>query len=59
MLFEPLWEMVQRRRRLLLPWELASFGIADGLQPAVRVASLRALIVSQAFVSLHCVLSIK
>lgn len=49
MLFEPLWEMVQRRRRLLLRWELASFGIADGLQPAVRVASLRALIVSQAF----------
>lgn len=59
MLFEPLWEMVQRRRRLLLRWEPASFGIAEQLQPAVRVALLRALIISQAFVSLHCVLSIK
>lgn len=40
------------RRRLLLGWEPASFGMAEELESAVRTVSVRAFIISQVFVSL-------
>lgn len=47
-LFERRWEMalvqaMQRKRRLLLSWGPASFGIAEGPESAVRTGSFRAL----------------
>ena len=56
------WHWSRRRggrRRLLLGWEPASFGIAEELESAVRTVSLRAFIISQVCVSLYCLLSRK